>query len=108
MHESLQIDAVITNCIIKDNYSKKSAVFLSFQNMGSGKNNLEIWMNVFKNNTSQNHGGLFQFISASFNLILKDNIYQDNRAGGSGGIGFISHSISKYVEENGYYLSIFL
>jgi len=73
--------------------------------MRTNLNYLQIYNNTFANNVCVYNGGLFNFLTAFFNVTSLNNSYTHNAAGRSGGVGYTYRSELFYFEDHGYYYS---
>ena len=103
--ESFQVNTTIVNCTFINNFASQLGVLLSFDNMRSNQNYLQILDNNFTNNTCNANGGLFSFVNVFINITAIHNSYRNNKAKYSGGVGFVYKSKALYFEDNGYYYS---
>ena len=93
------------NCTFRSTTSNELGTVISTSNMRSSMNYLQLINNTFENNNCLKHGGLFSFSTVKYTVTSIGNIYLNNRAKGSGGIGYLYISELWYSEKNGVYKS---
>ena len=103
--ESYQVNATIMNCTFQNNLASQSGLVFRSSYMRVNRNYLQLLNNTFLNNVCNDNGGLFSFVSVSYNISTRNNIYMNNQAKRSGGVGYIYKSEFLYLEDNGFYYS---
>lgn len=95
----------IQNCIFRMSWSRGLGTVIRALDM-THNNILKLLNSIFEDNVSEMHGGLFYFKESQLNITSVGNIYRNNRAKGSGGIGYILHSNIWYWEHYANYIRI--
>ena len=97
---------IIDSNTFQDNSAVKTGSVLSVSDMKKSANLLILRDNIFLNNSCTQKGGVFSYQSVNLTVNAKNNIYTNNMALVSGGVGYTDGATLEYMETNGTYISI--